>query len=387
MGGLGTRLGELTRETPKPLLSVSGRPFLAHMVDELRRFGFEHVLLLAGFSGRLVEAALGHHEDVTVRVEPEPLGTAGALRFAADDLQPEFLLLNGDSLFDINVWDLAAFAPEATAAMALRPVADAQRYGAVSLEGRRVRAFLAKGAAGPGLINGGVVRLSRRVLDLIPAGRAVSLEAEIYPALAAQGELAGRTYDRPFIDIGVPADFARAQEMVGRTLRRGAVIFDRDGVLNRDVGYAHRPEQIEWVEGAREAVKAVNDAGLFAFVATNQAGVAHGYYPETAVHELHRWMNRELIARGAHIDRFAHSPYHPQGREAAYRRESDCRKPGPGLVLQLLDAFPVDRARVVMIGDRSSDVEAAHAAGVRGELFAGGDLLEAVAPLIRELAP
>jgi D-glycero-D-manno-heptose 1,7-bisphosphate phosphatase len=168
--------------------------------------------------------------------------------------------------------------------------------------------------------------------------------------------------------------------------RRGAVIFDRDGTLNVDVGYAHRPDQIVWIEDAAQAVRAVNAAGLFAFVATNQSGVARGYYTEAEVKALHRWMYLELMDKGARIDAFLFSPFHPEATAPAYRRDSDCRKPGPGMVLDLMARFPIDPARTVMIGDKDSDVQAAEAAGIEGLLFPGGSLLRFVQPVLARIA-
>jgi D-glycero-D-manno-heptose 1,7-bisphosphate phosphatase len=169
------------------------------------------------------------------------------------------------------------------------------------------------------------------------------------------------------------------------TSLRGAVIFDRDGVLNKDVGYAYRPDQIEWVEGAIAAVEAVNDAGLYAFVATNQSGVARGYYAEADVEALHAWMNAELGKQGAHIDAFVFCPHHEAGTVTPYARACGSRKPGPGMILSLLRRFPIDPARTAMIGDKRTDVEAAEAAGVEGLLFEGGSLLATVQPLIARL--
>ncbi len=164
------------------------------------------------------------------------------------------------------------------------------------------------------------------------------------------------------------------------------MIFDRDGVLNEDVGYAYQPAQIRWIEGAMAAVKAVNDAGLFAFVATNQSGVARGYYTEADVQALHAWMNAELDrVADARIDAFVYSPFHPQAALAAYRRDSACRKPQPGMILDLLARFSVDPGRTLMIGDKDSDVAAAHAAGVEGLLFEGGSLLATLAPVLPRL--
>ena len=168
--------------------------------------------------------------------------------------------------------------------------------------------------------------------------------------------------------------------------RRGAVIFDRDGTLNVDVGYAHRPDQIVWIEGAAQAVRAVNAAGLFAFVATNQSGVARGYYTEDEVKALHRWMYLQLMDQGARVDAFLFSPFHPEAVVDAYRRDSDCRKPGPGMIQDLMARFPIDPARTVMIGDKDSDVQAARAAGIEGYRFEGGSLLKFVQPLLARIA-
>jgi D-glycero-D-manno-heptose 1,7-bisphosphate phosphatase len=160
---------------------------------------------------------------------------------------------------------------------------------------------------------------------------------------------------------------------------RGAVIFDRDGVLNLDVGYPHRPEQIVWIEGAAEAVRAVNEAGLFAFVATNQSGVGRGYFAASEVEALHDWMAAELARAGARIDAFVYCPDHPD-------RASPRRKPGPSMILELLERYPVDPARTVMVGDKPSDLQAAEAAGIEGVLFEGGSLADLVRPLVARIA-
>jgi D-glycero-D-manno-heptose 1,7-bisphosphate phosphatase len=157
--------------------------------------------------------------------------------------------------------------------------------------------------------------------------------------------------------------------------RRPAAFLDRDGVLNHDTGYVYRPDQFEWILGAREAVKRLNDDGYYTFVVTNQAGVAHGLYAEADIHRLHEWVNAELSRAGARIDAFFHCPYHPEGKVEAYRRVSDDRKPGPGMLLRAKQEWPVDWSRSFLIGDRDSDIAAATAAGIPGHKFGGGDLL------------
>jgi len=166
--------------------------------------------------------------------------------------------------------------------------------------------------------------------------------------------------------------------------RRPALFFDRDGVLNRDAGYIHRPDQFHWNDGAIEAVKAVNDAGWLAFVVTNQSGVARGYFDEAAVNALHVWMNEQLRASGAQIDDFRYCPHLAiENGIARYAVSCDCRKPKPGMILDLLRTWPADAAASVLIGDKQTDLEAAGAAGIRAILFEGGNLKAAVADVLR----
>ena len=164
------------------------------------------------------------------------------------------------------------------------------------------------------------------------------------------------------------------------------VILDRDGVINHDSdAYIKSPDEWQPIDGSLEAIGRLCAAGYRVVVATNQSGVARGFYAEQDVVDLHAWMNGELIAAGAHIDAFEHSPFHPDGVVEAYRRDSDCRKPGPGMLIRLMEAHGVDRSRTVMIGDRAGDVEAGRAAGVEGLLFEGGDLAAFLAPVLARL--
>ena len=165
---------------------------------------------------------------------------------------------------------------------------------------------------------------------------------------------------------------------------RPAVFFDRDGVLNEDDGYVFDPNTIRWVEGARQAVKAVNEAGYFAFVVTNQSGVARGFYEEHHVRSLHEWMSRDLATIGAQIDAFEFCPHHPDSLIAQYRLACTCRKPQPGMIKALLDRYPVDVGESFMVGDKQSDLDAAQAAGIAGYLFDGSNLEAYVAPLLTD---
>lgn len=158
------------------------------------------------------------------------------------------------------------------------------------------------------------------------------------------------------------------------------VIFDRDGVLNVDHGYAYDPAKLEWIPGARAAVKRVNAAGVLAVVATNQSGIGRGYYAEADMEAFHAEMLAQLAAEGARIDAIYFAPHHEDAAEDRYRvADHPDRKPNPGMLLRALADFGVAPDDAVMIGDKPSDMEAARRAGVRGVIYAGGDLEALVA--------
>jgi len=392
-GGLGTRLGDLTQAKPKPMLSVNGRPFLELLIGEVARQGFDDIVLLAGFCANEIILFVDKNPFIaqlraTVRVvvEPEPAGTGGALHFAAPYLASEFIMMNGDSLFDIPLRKLCRQLAEHSnlgGVMALREIDSPDRYGLVELAGGIVERFAErKPGLASGLINGGIYAIRRDVM-LPHVGSKCSMEADVFPAMADKRMLGGLVCGGFFIDIGVPESFAEAQTAIPSLLRRPAVFFDRDGVLNKNHGYVGSVDRFEWIEGALEAVVAANEAGYLVFIVTNQAGIARGFYGEPDVISVFDHMQQTLADQGGHIDDFRYCPHHPDGSVAGYRKSCGWRKPGPGMILDLIDQWMVDASKSFLIGDYPSDVEAANAAGIDGYLYCGGRLDAMMHPLIR----
>lgn len=378
-GGLATRLKGIAEQTPKALQPVAGAPFIEHLAWNLARHGVERVILSLGhlaeaFDG-VIAAGLGANLEVVAVCEPEPMGTGGALALAARELGgSEALVLNGDTLFDLNYLDLAALRRSAGVplAVALRDVDDTSRFGAATLDGDRVASFGEKSSSGPGLVNGGVYAVNAELLRGLEPRRH-SFESDVIAPLVREGRVAGRAYDGFFVDIGLPESLADAQDTVAAWRAKPLVIFDRDGVLNVDHGHVGTPERFEWVPGAPDAVRAVNDAGFLAAVVTNQAGIAKGHYSRDQYLAFERWIGERLAEHGAHLDAVYHCPHHPDA-EGEYGVACDCRKPSPGMVLAALRDLRPDPERVVFIGDKDSDIQAAAAAGIVGVLFDGHDL-------------
>ena len=173
--------------------------------------------------------------------------------------------------------------------------------------------------------------------------------------------------------------------MIGQ--RKGAVFFDRDGVLNEDVGYLHRARDFRWIDGARDALRLVQDHGLLAIVVTNQSGVARGYYSEADVDALHQWMREDLARDGIAITAFYSCPFHADAVVDRYRvADHPDRKPNPGMILRAMADWSIPPEKAMIVGDKDRDIEAGRRAGIAGRLYTGGNLTDLLRPWLIRLS-
>ncbi len=164
-----------------------------------------------------------------------------------------------------------------------------------------------------------------------------------------------------------------------------AAFLDRDGVINYDDGYMGTRERIRWMPNAARAIRRLNDAGYHVFLFSNQSGVARGFFTEAELLVLLDWMRAEMLAQGARLDDIRYCPHHPGGTVAGYLEDHHWRKPSPGMILDLMQHWPVQHQGSFVIGDRDSDIEAATAVKLPGFLFAGGDLDAFVADILAKI--
>lgn len=235
-GGLGTRLRPVVSDRPKVLAEVHGRPFMAYLLDQLVSAGIRYVVLCTGYQGEQVRAMFGNHYrdlDLAYSQEPEPLGTAGALRLALPLFQSDpVLAMNGDSFCETDLESLWAWhrARNASATLLLTEVRNERRYGKVVVDASgQVMHFTEKNDKDlRGWINAGLYLIHRHLLLTIPADRPVSLEKEMFPTWVGKG-LYGYFNRGIFLDIGTPEAYASAQQIFAQRGKDGPAAFCSNG--------------------------------------------------------------------------------------------------------------------------------------------------------------
>lgn len=370
-GGLGTRLRPVVADRPKVLGEVGGRPWLSYIFDQLVDAGVRRAVVGTGYLGEQVEAEFGAAYGplaLAYSREPEPLGTAGAVRFAAPLLgDGTVLVMNGDSYCDADLGRFLHWHRErgAGASLLLAAVADASRYGTVETDpDGRVTAFWEKreGVA-DAWINAGVYLVERAVRDSIPAEGAVSIERGVFPGLVGSGLYGYRAGGR-FIDMGLPESFAAAQHFFP-VENTGAVLLDRDGTLIVERHYLADPAGVELLPGAAEGLRRMRELGLRLVVVTNQSGIARGYLDEATLAAIHARMESLLAAEGVVLDGIFHCPHLPDAG-------CGCRKPLTGMAEQGARALGFSLSRSFMVGDKACDIGLGRRLGVPTVLVTTG---------------
>lgn len=394
-GGKGTRLG--LPDLPKPMAPVAGRPLLERIVDVGKATGFDDFLFLNGHLGEKIEAHFGDGSDFGVRIahfrEPAPLGTAGAVRAARAALTETFILIYGDILLDVDLAHFVDFhrAHGGIASLFVHPNdhphdSDLVETGA----GERITRFLPKphepGALLPNLVSAALYVMEPEAIDHVPDG-AWDWGRDIFPAMVDAGlPLCAYRSVEYAKDMGTPERLEKGErdirsgkvERLSRRTARPAVFLDRDGVLNVERNGVHRPQDLQLLHGAAEAVAALNKAGVPAICVTNQPDIAKGFFTEDDLRRVFAALDTALADEGgAYLDDIFFCPHHPdrgwEGEVAALKIACDCRKPEPGMLRAAAALHNIDLARSWMIGDRATDIAAARAVGARAVLLSHPD--------------
>jgi D-glycero-alpha-D-manno-heptose 1-phosphate guanylyltransferase len=352
---------------------VAGRPFLSHVIDTLRMQGISRFIFSLGYKADIIEQFLKDRYptlDYATVIEEQPLGTGGGIRLALQKAKDEnVLIVNGDTLFRVDIRELfrqhANHRAECT--LALKPMNAFDRYGAVQLDGEeRILSFEEKRFYDTGLINGGVYLLNRDLFFQRSFPQRFSFENDYLETYCNEGRFYGSVQEGYFIDIGIPADFEKAQQDLAalpldlsQVDKRWTLFIDRDGVINEEtVGeYVLHWGQFIFSKGVLHSFKKLSDVFGKLIIVTNQRGVGKGLMTKETLDSIHYEMQREVKIAGGHIEKI----YYCTDVESS----SFYRKPNPGMAFQARQDFPdIDFTKSIMIGNKPSDMRFGRAAGM-----------------------
>lgn len=403
-GGKGTRISSVASDIPKPMIKIEGIPILEREIECLRSQGFTDLIITVSHLGNIIMNYFGDGSGVSpltnkpfgVKIkyyfEKEPLGNAGALFQIKDQLMDDFLLLNADSLFDIDFNRFVAYHKEKRGLVTLFTHPNSHPYDSaliISDDEGRVEKWLAKEDERPEFyrnrVNAGLHIISPKLLDQKINTPKIDLDRQLLKPLSGTGQMF--VYDSPEYvrDMGTPERFYSVSDdvKIGRVKARNlknkqkAIFLDRDGTINKYVGFLRNINKFELLSGVTEAIGKINSSGYLIIVVTNQPVIARGEVTLDELQEIHNKMETLLGKEGTYIDGIYYCPHHPnkgyEGERPEYKIECDCRKPKPGMLLKAAEDFNIDLSQSWMIGDGENDILAGKSAGCRTALIGSRD--------------
>lgn len=408
-GGKGTRISSVASDIPKPMIPIEGKPVLEREIECLRDQGFSDLIITVGHLGHIIQDYFGDGSKISpvtgnpfgvnieYFVEETPLGNAGALFKIKDMLTEDFLLLNADAIFDVDFNRFVAFHRHHGGLVTLFTHPNDHPYDSgliIADDHGAVLQWLTKEDERPEFyrnrVNAGLHVISPKLLEQDITTTKIDLDRQLLKPLSGTGMMF--VYDSPEYvkDMGTPERYEavcrdyRVGKVVARNLqnKQKAVFLDRDGTINRYVGFLRSVDEFELIPGVASAIRRINQSGYLAIVVTNQPVIARGEVSPTQLHEIHNKMETLLGREGAYLDAIYYCPHHPHkgypGEIPELKIDCDCRKPKPGMLLHAAEDYNIDLANSWMVGDSENDVAAGKAAGCRTALLGDGDYGQAL---------
>ena len=405
-GGRGTRISSIASDIPKPMIKIDGIPILERELECLRSQGFTDIIVTVSHLGHIImdyfgdgtgiSPATGEPFGVNIEyfVEKEPLGNAGALFQLKDKLQDDFLLLNADAMFDVDFNRFVEFHKEKGGVVTLFTHPNNHPYDSglvITDKDQCVQKWLTKeddrGDYYKNCVNAGLHVISPKVLEMKIETPKIDLDRQVLKPLCATGKMFAYNSPEYVKDMGTPDRYEAVCEDVkaGRVQAKNlknkqkAIFLDRDGTINKYVGFLRNIDEFELLDGVSEAIRKINASGYLTIVVTNQPVIARGEVSLDELEMIHNKMETLLGNDGAYVDAIYYCPHHPdkgfEGERVEYKIECECRKPKPGMLLQAAKDFNIDLESSYMIGDSKNDILAGKNAGCK-TVYIGEDNFE-----------
>lgn len=395
-GGKGTRISSVASDIPKPMIPIDGKPVLEREIECLRSQGFTDLIITVSHLGTIIMDYFGDGSKFGVKIEyffeKEPLGNAGALFKIKDKLTEDFLLLNADAIFDIDFNRFVSYHKMKGGLVTLFTHPNSHPYDSGLIfadKNNTVLKWSTKEDVRPDYyknrVNAGLHVISPKVLDVEISTPKVDLDRQLLKPLAGTGKM--YVYDSPEYvkDMGTPERYYSVCEDFKKGIvehrnlknKQKAIFIDRDGTINKMVGFLTNIDDFELLDGVSEAIKKINHSEYLAIVVTNQPVIARGEVSLDELDEIHNKMETLLGKDGAYIDGLYYCPHHPDkgflGERPEYKIVCDCRKPKPGMILNAAKEFNIDLSLSWMIGDSKNDILCGKNAGCKTALIGNED--------------
>jgi len=392
-GGKGTRIASVTTEIPKAMIPINGKPVLEYQVELARRYGYLDIIIVIGHLGYQIEEYFidGSKWGVNINYfkETVELGTAGALAYLKNDIDDDFFVFYGDTVMDINMEKMLDFHRKnnSDATLFIHPNDHPYDSDIVDIEvDGRIRKICVKphlkDFISRNLVNAALFIFNPKILNYIELGVKSHIEKNVLPKCLDAGlNLFGYNSPEYIKDMGTPDRYATVCNDVisGKVARlnwsnkRPAVFLDRDGVISKEIDLLHKPDQLELIEGAAEAIKYINEKGYLVIVVTNQPVIARNLCTLDELEFIHAKLETMLGVQHAYLNAIYFCPHHPDGgypeERKEYKIKCNCRKPEIGMFLSAIEDWNIDINNSIMIGDRQSDVHAGEKVGVKTALM------------------
>lgn len=386
-GGKGTRLSSILKNIPKPMVAFAGKPLLEHQIENLKENGIIDIILVTGYLGEVIREHFGDGARFGVNIEyfaeKEPLGTAGALYYLRGRLTEDFVLVFGDLYININFERFFNYHKLKNAQITLYAHPNSHPYDSDVIatdDDGRVMEWSYKNSSRvdyyKNLVNGGLYIISPQAVESIPENRKTDLERDLIVPFISKGGIYAYCCTEYVRDIGTPDRLKKAEEDFLRGIcrkrnlqnKQKCVFLDRDGTVNKYVGFLKSAEQMELEEWAAEAIRLINESEYLAVIVSNQPVIARG---ECTFKELERINNRmyTLLGReGAYVDDLFFCPHHPdkgyEGEIAELKIKCNCRKPNTEMIETAVHIHNIDLANSWIIGDTTVDIQMGKNAGL-----------------------
>ena len=384
-GGKGTRIKQLLINKPKPMAKFNDKYFLEYIIQNFSKYSFKNIFILTGYKSKIIFNKLhGKTYNFTKIIcikEKYPMGTAGALHSLKKRGINNFVLINGDTIFDINLKLLIRSLRKNTIG-SLALVKNIKNKSN-KLNGLTTNKGILNIKENNNTINGGIYFFKKQIFKYIK-NKNLSLEEDVLPDLIRNKRISGKIFKDFFIDIGTPNDFKIAKKVLFNYFRKPAAFLDRDGVINHDYGYVHTINKFKFRNGVIKGLKYLSKKKHYIFVVTNQAGIAKKKFKESDFINLHIKLKNKLQNKNIYFNEVVFSPFHSKAKIKKYRKFSLTRKPGNLLIKKLKKKWHLNSKKSFMIGDKISDQLASKKSGLYFE-FAKRDFLKQIKSVIKNI--